>query len=422
MKTSPASAIERVRTLKTLGKAWAAVRKNARSSKTEETRNEAAAFEVNAVENIGRIQRQLQANAFKFLPAQGKKIPKKNKDSFRPLVVAPLESRIVQRAVHDVLVGMPAIQKYIKTPNSFGGVRKGKDEEIAAVPAAIKATLKAIGDGSVYLVKSDISDFFTKIPKSVVTEQISKLVTDDAFMRPFRDAINVELANLAQLRNSAVAFPIEDIGVAQGNSLSPLLGNLYLYDFDRQLNSEPHIRCLRFIDDFIILAPSKAAANSKFVEACKILELLGLTVSEKKTFRGNARDGFEFLGIEIQNGLLRPSRDARKKHLDDLKFAFTESEAGFQSLIAKKTLESKLGFVNTLRRVSSMSQGWAKHYWFCNDNKCLANLDKSIALLFREYFASYSQTRRRLNETEAWTLLGIQPLGAMDRTVQFRWP
>ena len=76
----------------------------------------------------------------------------------------------------------------------------------------------------------------------------------------FREAIDVELSNMAQLRDKAVDFPIENIGVAQGNSLSPLLGNIILADFDRVMN-EGDCRCVRYIDDFIILAPSKKAAS-----------------------------------------------------------------------------------------------------------------------------------------------------------------
>lgn len=79
---------------------------------------------------------------------------------------------------------------------------------------------------------------------------------DQEFLELFTKAIAVELANMAQLREHAKAFPIEDIGVAQGNSLSPLLGNLFLYDFDQEFNKRPAVRCIRYIDDFIILAPS----------------------------------------------------------------------------------------------------------------------------------------------------------------------
>src|SRR5208337_5315403 len=116
-------------------------------------------------------------------------------------------------------------------------------------------------------IRSDIAKFFTRIPKSSVTDIVAKAVNDDEFVDLFPRAITVELENLAQLREQANAFPIEDIGVAQGNSLSPLLGNLFLYEFDVELNKRPDVRCIRYIDDFIILAPSRDVAESVFAEA-----------------------------------------------------------------------------------------------------------------------------------------------------------
>jgi len=416
--------IEQVRTSKTLAGAWRAVRRNARQSKTESTRVEATEFEAEAVEKLGRIQRQLQSTSFKFLPAIGKKIPKKTKKSFRPLVVAPIESRIVQRAVHDVLINLPALQAYVKTRHSFGGIKKDEEDEIAAVPAAIKCVLQAIASGSNFVVRSDISDFFTKIPKPIVTSMIDGIIGkgEGEFLNLFSAAIKVELANMARLRSGdAKKFPIEDIGVAQGNSLSPLLGNLYLYNFDLELNQQPDIRCIRYIDDFIILAPSKSAAMNQFSKANHILKDLGLTVSAAKTFPGTAKDGFEFLGVEIGNGYIRPSKDSRERLVASIKTILLESSNAFLTSPNVQPFENKLSFLATLRRVRGAMQGWVKHYWFCNDFNTLAVLSKHVASMILDYQASYKVAHANADEKLRWNLLGIEPLDQIDKTRSFRW-
>src|SRR5262249_7916123 len=149
---------------------------------------------------------------------------------FRPLVLASLEARIVQRSVLETLTVHPAMEQYFSSPYSFGGIPRQKDAAFAAVPAAIDAVLKAIGSGARYCASADITGFFTQISKSSVRKQIASKVHDDEFMELFDDAIRVELSNLIELREKSKLFPIEDIGVAQGNSLSPLLGNIYLSD------------------------------------------------------------------------------------------------------------------------------------------------------------------------------------------------
>ena len=75
-------------------------------------------------------------------------------------------------------------------------------------------------------MSADITGFFTRISKSAVTSIISEAAADPEFIQFFQKAIHVELANMAELRELSAKFPIEDIGVAQGNSLSPLLGNI----------------------------------------------------------------------------------------------------------------------------------------------------------------------------------------------------
>ena len=79
---------------------------------------------------------------------------------------------------------------------------------------------------------------------------------------------------MAGLREKFEAFPIGDIGVAQGNSLSPLLGNIILHSFDRAMN-EGDCRCVRYIDDFIILAPTRKAALARMQKAPAIFKVTG---------------------------------------------------------------------------------------------------------------------------------------------------
>jgi RNA-directed DNA polymerase len=413
--------IQEVRRIQTLSRAWNAVRRNGRSSKSEQTREEIAAFETDSAAKLNTIQRRLQAGTFRFQPAHGKKIPKKTKGAFRPLVVAPVESRIVQRAVHDVLTKLPETVKYTNTPYSFGGMKKSADDDLASVPAAIRCVLHAIEGGAKYIVRSDISDFFTKIPKPELTAAVGKIVKDEDFLGLFSKAIKVELANLALLRGHAKAFPIEDIGVAQGNSLSPLMGNLFLYDFDQAMNQSNDVRCIRFIDDFIILAPSKSVANNSFDKARRLLEAKGLSLAIAKTDRKSVTEGFTFLGIEMCNGLIRPDKAARHHVIALIAEILNHSREAFEAYTGKGIFDARLGLVNTLRRVRSTAHGWRKHYWFCNDLNSFKALDGNISNLVRSYLASYARVRANAGESIAWDLVGIGSLRDSDGKTAFTW-
>jgi RNA-directed DNA polymerase len=236
-----------VRSLKHLERAWRVIEENGRYSKSESVKKEINAFQERANTSLRSISGRLCRDSFVFPPARGIPIPKQGRarsQSFRPIVLATVESRIVQRAILDALVTVPALKPYFVNPYSFGGIKKAGEGSLAAVPAAIQAVLDALGDGAQFVVCADINSFFTRISKTAVTRIIASAIDDPSFMTLFEQAIHVELANLAELREKASAFPTHDIGVAQGNALSPLLGNIILSDFDEAMN-EGDCTCLR---------------------------------------------------------------------------------------------------------------------------------------------------------------------------------
>lgn len=410
-----------VRRRRTLTRAWLAIQRNGRLSTSAETRAEIKKFAEDVPLHIDRIQRQLSKNLFVFKPAKGVKAIKKGKAGFRPLVIAPVESRIVQRAVHDVLLSLPGIEAIVRTPYSFGGVRKGGEDELGSVPAAIKAVLVSIENGAAYLIKSDISRFFTRIPKSEVRKIVEAVISESAFLNLFDKAVAAELSNMQELQGYAHEFPLGDIGVAQGNSLSPLLGNLLLKDFDSEMNSLPDIRCIRFIDDFVILGPNKSVTMEAFRKAQGILGQWQMTLADNKTESGSVQQRFEFLGIEFNNGFLRPSKAARLRFLTSIGNLLEEAQRALIDYKEKCVIERRSAFLRTLVTLSETVNAWGMSYCFCNDAHCLRQLDGEIERLLGKYFATYRSIRNTLGPSSTWDLLGIQSLEKIERQ-SFTWP
>ena len=323
---------------KSIENAWRVIQENARTSTSETVRKEIEEFAEEAGSKVRSLCYSLSRGKFEFGKARGIPTPKRdargNKTGkYRPIVLAPVEARIVQRAVLDVLMNVQALSPYIKTPYSFGGLRKEKTVEPShkkdnpsAVPAAIQAVLNAIGEGAQYFACADIRSFFTRISKPTVTKIIADAIHDDEFVAFFGKAITVELSNMAELRQLAAEFPIEAIGVAQGNSLSPLLGNIILANFDNEMN-QGDCRCIRYIDDFIILAPSRKAADARLRKAIALLRSLGMELSPDKSSKGALpiSGGFEFLGVEIKPGIIRPNGKAQRQILTSISSAFDDT-------------------------------------------------------------------------------------------------
>jgi RNA-directed DNA polymerase len=183
--------MKKVRAVRHLERAWRVIEENARSSKSEDVKKEIEAFRENASRNLRSLCTRITRKTFKFPPAKGIPIAKTGKDGkknsakLRPIVLASVESRIVQRAILDVLLEIPELRKYVHTPHSFGGIRKATEDGLAAVPAAIKEILNSIGNGQKFIASADISSFFTRISKSEVTEIVATAARDEQFMDIF---------------------------------------------------------------------------------------------------------------------------------------------------------------------------------------------------------------------------------------------
>jgi hypothetical protein len=341
-------------------------------------------------------------------------IPKPGKKDIRPIVLADVETCIVQRAILDVPQNVETLKPYFINPYSFGGIKRQKNEALAAVPAGVKAVLDAISGGARYVICADISAFFTRISKSSVIDIVAKAVDDDEFTSLLPQAVHVELSNFAQLREHADRFPTEDIGIAQGSALSPLLGNIVLSDFDRQMNGGD-CRCIRYIDDFVILGPSEPAVTSRFRMARRLLDALNMAVAIDKTSRNaiSINASFEFLGIEFCNGLIRPSAKARAKFLGSLRATFEQSRKALRGYRNGQALPKTQALLGTLKKADGIIQGWGKHYRFCNDQRCFENLDNDVAELVRDYLGFYADERRNTLLDRA-PMLGIEMLRGMD--------
>ena len=94
---------------------------------------------------------------------------------------------------------------------------------------------------------------------------------------------------VSRWRNSAAR------GTIQGGPLSPLLANIYLHPFDLALTSQG-LRLVRFMDDFVVLCPSREEAERALRLAEQQLAILRLQLNPAKTSIRDYNAGIDFLG------------------------------------------------------------------------------------------------------------------------------
>lgn len=405
-KRKNASAYQKLCSSRVLHKAWNQIFQNGIQSDSKSTRAEVRDFKENDFRNIERIYRQLFKKQFVFKNNKGITIG----DKKRPVVLAPVESRIVQRAILDVLQSEIGMQKFLQSKGSYGALKSSKEHE-KGVPAAIKDIAQAIERGATTYYKSDIKSFFTEIPREKVIGTISKIIPDQEFLQILENATNLEVDNINSLPEEVRKFfDFNTIGTPQGCCLSPLLGNILLYEFDNELN-QGAASCFRYLDDFLILGDGWGDVKASFNTAHTILESLGLSVykindGSNKAKSGHISESFQFLGVEFKGKNIRPSKESRDRLRSSIKKILQDSL--LQDYSGKATKEQReCSLISTFSTINNKILGWGNQYYFCNDAAIWGSLDAEIDELIKGYLGRYKSNKDKADIKQRRRMFGV---------------
>ncbi len=401
-RTHYMSLLNEVRTRRRLYEAWGKVQTAGRRSPSRATRNAIARFRNGVPRNIERIQESLRSGNFEFLPGTGVPVPREGKDP-RPIVVQDVRDRIVQRSLLDVVMSVDAVTNYVDNGRSFGGIpERSVEEALSAISTQVNAGRAA------YYIRSDIEGFFQAMPRQKALSDLRDLLPEDSLDGFLDRATVTELANHQELGHLLDFFPDATTGVPQGHALSALLGNVLLSPLDKAINSDGTIG-IRYLDDFLILAGTKADAWAAFKRGRAVLASLGLRCyapgKSEKAAEGSAQRRFEFLGCEVSRGFVRPSALNRRKLLERVdqhlrRSASRMSAGGFGGVDAYSD-----SVASTVLRVSRMVRGWGEQYSFCTYDKDA--MDVTIDESIRNYLGLYGDRRARAETEEGRRMLGL---------------
>lgn len=186
---------EKIRNIRSLRKAWLKIYENGQNSDSKETQKLVNIYKQLEEDNLRHLAKKLRLKEFEFGLVRGIAARKKSGKP-RPIVSAPLDARIVQRAILDELSRRKEIKKYFQVKTSFGAIpRKG-------VPEAVQATVNAIQNGAIFYIKSDIADFFANIPRPYVIKKICDFWNDNDFNLLLEKSTNLEVSSLAELEKN----------------------------------------------------------------------------------------------------------------------------------------------------------------------------------------------------------------------------
>lgn len=375
----------RMLSLQNLEKAISAVKRNKGSAGVDGVKVDE--IESYMHQNWKHIEEQILARTYKPQPVKRVEIPKDN-GGVRLLGVPCVIDRVIQQAMVQVLTPVfePTFSDY-----SYG-FRPNRSAE-----DAVRKAQEYMAEGYKHVVDLDLSKFFDRVNHDYLMTLVDNTLKD----KDIRRLIFVYLKS--GIMCDGCLIPSEE-GTPQGGPLSPMLSNIYLTPYDKELERRGH-KFVRYADDCNIFTKSKYACNRVKESVIRFLEgKMKLKVNTEKT-EARRVEGSSFLGFTFTTrvsteglGYCRP-KDKKLRKFEDKIREITSRSRG-------------VAFSVVVQELNAYIRGWINYYARSNIHSYIKEKAAWIRRRLRQYL--WKQWKTPSNRRDKLQELGI-PKWRLDK-------
>ncbi|HBC94702.1 MAG TPA: group II intron reverse transcriptase/maturase [Pelotomaculum sp.] len=332
-------------------------------------------------EHREELLQSIRNGEFKPNPVRRKEIPKPDGSGVRKLGIPTVVDRIIQQAIAQQL--QPIFEPRF-SDGSYGYRPKRSAQQ------AIRRVKEYAEQGYTHAVKVDLSKYFDTLNHELLMNLLRKQIHD----KRVTDLIKKYLKS-GVMENGVVCKTEE--GSPQGGPLSPLLANIYLNEYDQEMERRG-VKVIRYADDIVVLAKSKRAAEHLLESSRKLLEeklKLTMNAEKSKVVSVVARKHFKFLGFCLgKNGKGIYIR-AHRKSLDKAKRKLKELTRRNQGRNVRAVMQNVKVYI----------RGWLGYYYVADIKRILQGWNEWLRRRFRMYI--WKQWKKPKTKVNNLRKLGI---------------
>jgi RNA-directed DNA polymerase len=231
-------------------------------------------YEQNLEANLVDLHARIHRRAYRAQPSRRKFIPKAD-GLKRPLGIAALEDKIVQRALVEVFNAI-CEQDFLGFSYGF---RPGRSPHDALDALAVGITRTQVN----WILDVDVRAFFDTVSHEWLVRFVEHRIGDPRVIRLIRKWLKAGVMDEGE-------WTASEAGTPQGAVISPMLANIYLhYAFDlwaerwRGRNAQGTVILVRFADDIVAGFEHESDAVRFLAELRERLEKFALTLHPEKT-------------------------------------------------------------------------------------------------------------------------------------------
>ncbi len=285
-------------------------------------------------EHWARIKEELLSGRYKPQAVRQVVIPKPNGGE-RLLGIPTAIDRLIQQAILQVL--QPIFDPHFSEHSyGFRPMRSAQD--------AVKAAQYYQHEGYRWVVDIDLKAFFDQVNHDMLMARVARRIKDKRVLKVIRGFLQAGV-----LAGGVVSQ--RSMGTPQGGPLSPLLSNILLDDWDKELEKRGH-RFARYADDCNIYVKSRRAGERVMASLKTFLETrLRLMVNESKS-KVDRPWNTKFLGYSFtwhRKAKLKPAPESVKRFKQALKAHFRRGRGRKLSTVIKSLTPMLRGWMNYFR-------------------------------------------------------------------------